>query len=485
MSQPKEVRQKHLICLMRCLQRPFLLTLVSGLYLAAPRIYASTTFTTLISFNGTNGAGPVAGLVQGADGNFYGTAPNGGPNSNGTVFAISPDGTFFTNFYNFAGGTNGAAPVGGLMVGADGNFYGTTFSGGTSNWGTIFQITPHGAFNQLARLSGTNGANPDVTLVQAPDGSFYGGTKFGGPYPNTTQGGTGYGSIFQVTTNGLLTTPVLFDSTNGANPAALVLGNDGNFYGTTEWGGSISSLKLGFGTIFGLSPDGTFTNLYLFSGGSDGGFPVAGLVQGKNGNFYGTTQSGGSNSIGTIFQMTSGGQFQSWLSFPASSVGGYPSAAMVQGSDGNFYGTTYIGGDPSQHGTIFKITPAGGLTPLIQFSGTNGFTPGANPLSSLVQGTDGNFYGTTVNGGAYNKGTVFRLSLPLTPIIRSIAKAGSMVTLVWNSAASQTYQLEFTTNLALGTWNNLGGTVIANDGTITSIDLSATDPNRFYRVLVQ
>ncbi len=455
--------------------------------LATPRLYGSITFTSLISFSGTNGANPVAGLVQGKDGNFYGTAPNGGPSSNGTVFAISPDGSFFTNFYNFTGGTNGAGPIGGLMVGADGNFYGTTYGGGASNAGTVFEITTNGTFSQLASLGVTNGANPDVTLVQAADGSFYGGTKYGGPYPNTTSGGTGYGSIFQITTNGVLTTPVLFDGTDGANPTALVLGNDGDFYGVTTWGGNNSQVPFGVGTIFRLSPDGTFTNLYMFTGFNDGGFPQAGLVQGNNGIFYGTTQSGGSNSIGTVFQMTSDGQFQSLFSFLASSVGSYPYAALVQGSDGNFYGTTYLGGVgvSGQRGTVFQITPAGNLTPLIFFTGTNGSYLGASPQSSLVQGTDGNFYGTTVNGGVYAKGTVFRLSLPLAPVFKSIAKTDGTVTLVWSSVASQSYQLEYSTNLAQGSWNNVVSAVVATNGMMTGSDPAATDPQRFYRVMVQ
>ena len=472
---------------MRYLPRTLFCVAILILPLITPRVYGSATFTSLISFNGTNGAGPVAGLVQGRDGNFYGTAPNGGASNSGTIFAISADGTFFTNFYNFAGGTNGANPVGGLIVGTDGNFYGTTYAGGASNAGTVFQISSNGAFTQLAQLSVTNGANPDVALMQAPDGSLYGGTRYGGPYPNTTQGGTGYGTIFRLATNGILTTPVLFNSTNGANPAALMLGNDGNFYGTTAWGGSISSFKLGFGTIFRLSPDGTFSNLYNFSGGNDGGFPQAGLVQANNGILYGSTQSGGSNSIGTLFQITADGQFLSLLSFPASSVGSYPYDAMIQASDGNLYGTTYLGGNLSttQRGTIFQLTPAGGLTSLLQFTGTNGAVLGANPQSSLVQGTDGNFYGTTVGGGLYNNGTVFRLSLPLAPVFKSIVKTGNTVTLVWSSAASQTYQLAYSTNLAQGIWNNIGSAVVATNGTMTGLDPSATDPDRFYRVMVQ
>src|SRR6516164_5824679 len=137
---------------MQRLLKPHFFVIVLAGCLAAARIQGAPAFTTLLSFNGTNGANPAAGLVQGADGNFYGTAPNGGPNSNGIVFAISPDGSFFTNFYNFTGGTNGAQPVGGLVIGTDGNFYGTTSGGGTSNCGTVFQLTPHGAFKQLAQL---------------------------------------------------------------------------------------------------------------------------------------------------------------------------------------------------------------------------------------------------------------------------------------------------------------------------------------------
>jgi uncharacterized repeat protein (TIGR03803 family) len=472
---------------MQRLQKPLLFAMVLAGYLAAPGVYGALTYTVLFSFDGTNGAAPAAGLVQGKDGNFYGTAPNGGPSSNGIVFAISPDGSFFTNFYNFTGGTNGAGPVGGLIIGTDGNFYGTTSGGGTSNWGTVFQLTPHGTFKQLAQLSGINGSNPVVALVQAPDGSFYGGAKYGGPYPVTTQSGTGYGSIFRVTTNGALTTPVLFDSTNGANPTALVLAGDGNFYGATAWGGSISSFKLGFGTIFRLNPDGTFTNLYIFSGGNDGGFPFASLVQGNNGIFYGSTEAGGTNSIGTLFKITSGGQFQSLLSFPSSSMGSYPLAAMIQASDGNLYGTTYFGGNLSttQRGTIYQLTPAGAFAQVLQFTGTNGVFVGANPQSPLVQGTDGNFYGTTLGGGVYNQGTVFRLSLPLAPVFKSIGRAGGTATLVWSSVAGQTNQLEYTTNLAQGIWNNVGYSMVATNGLMTGSDPAAADPVRLYRVMVQ
>jgi uncharacterized repeat protein (TIGR03803 family) len=455
-----------------------------GLWLMTPCLEAGLiTFTNLISFSGTNGANPVAGLVEGKDGNLYGAAPNGGANSNGTIFGISADGSFFTNLYNFSGGTNGAAPVGALILGTDGNFCGTTFSGGVSNWGTVFRISTNGVYTQLAQLAGTNGANPDVALLQGADGSFYGATKYGGPYPNTTSGGTGYGAIFQIATNGMLTTPVLFNSTNGANAAALVRGNDGNFYGTTAWGGNIGSFHLGFGTIFRLDPDGTFTNLYKFSGGNDGGFPYANLVQGKDGNFYGTTYNGGTNSLGNVFQLTPGGQFNVLYSFTGGSDGGFPYAGLVQGSDGNLYGTTYLGGTYG-FGTVFEITTGGNLTPLLSFTGAGGLYPGAHPQAPLVQGTDGNFYGVTYGGGTYNDGTVFRLSLPLPPVFKSVANTAGTVTLVWSAVAGQSYQLEYTTNLALPVWNNVGGGVPATNGTMTVSDSPGTDPQRFYRVVL-
>ena len=468
-----------------------LLLLAAGIlvtWLAVPDARGGIIFTNLVSFTGTNGpflgANPYAGLTPGTDGNFYGVAANGGTNGNGVIFEISADGTFFTNIYSFSGGTNGANPVGALILGADGNFYGTAYTNGVNNWGAIFQFSTNGTYTVLGSLGGTNGANPDTALIQGADGSLYGSTKYGGPYTKTTQGGKGYGVIFQLTTNGTLSTPVVFDSTNGANAAALMLGNDGNFYGTTAWGGFISQLPLGFGTIFRLNPDGTLTNLYKFSGGTDGGFPVASLVQGNDGNLYGTTEAGGTRQIGTVFAITPDGQFQPLYSFPSSSVGGYPEAALVQGSDGNLYGTTCFGGN-SQLGTIFQITPSGNLTPLVLFSGTSGSAPGANPQGVLAQGTDGNFYGTTSTGGASGLGTIFRLSVPMPPVFKAIALTNGAATLTWSAVAGQSYQLQYSTNLMQTNWNILGKFVIATNGAVTRTDLNAGDsPQRFYRVLL-
>jgi len=466
-----------------------LVMFVMVMCLAVSSVRGGIMFTTLVSFTGTNGpypgANPSARLVLGADGNFYGTAPNGGANSNGTIFEVSPDGSFFTNIYNFSGGTNGANPSGALILGGDGNFYGTTYNGGVNNCGTVFQFATNGTCTMLGLLGGTNGAHPDTALIRGPDGSLYGTTKFGGPYPKTTFGGTGYGVIFQITTNGTLSNPVVFDSTNGANSAALALGHDGNFYGTTEWGGSISQLPLGFGTIFRLNPDGTFTNLYKFSGGDDGGFPVASLVQGNDGNFYGTTENGGSNQLGTVFLITPEGQFKSLCSFTSSSVGGYPEGALVQGGDGNFYGTTYIGGD-NQVGTIFEITADGHLTPLISFTGTSGPSPGANPQGALVQGTDGNFYGTTSLGGANGLGTIFRLSVPM-PAVLAITLTNGAATLTWSAVAGQIYQLQYSDDLTRTSWPFLTKPSVATNGVMTATDFDdiASFAQRFYRVVLE
>ena len=461
---------------------------ISVMGLVVPEVRGGVVFTNLISFTGNSGAypgaNPYAGLVLGPDGNFYGVAPNGGTNGNGIIFEISADGGFFTNIYSFSGGTNGANPVGALILGADGNFYGTTYNGGVSNWGTIFQFSTNGTLATLGMLGGTNGAHPDTALIQAPDGSLYGATKYGGPYNKTTSGGTGYGVIFQLTTNGSLLTPVIFDSTNGANAAALVPGHDGNFYGTTEWGGSIGQVSLGFGTIFRLNPDGTFTNLYKFSGNNDGGFPVAGLVQGNDGNFYGTTSVGGTRQIGTVFVLGPGGQFQASYSFPSSSVGGYPYSSLVQGMDGNLYGTTAIGG-ANQLGAIFQITTSGNLTSLISFTGTSGSSPGANPQGPLVQGPDGNFYGVTPSGGANGLGTIFRLSVPMPAVFKTITLTNGTAVLTWNAVAGQTYQVQYANDLTPINWTNLTKLGPVPNGTMTTIDLDAAgSPQRFYRVVL-
>ncbi len=373
-----------------------------------------------------DGASPAGGLVQGSDGNFYGTTEEGGTNNGGTVFQITPSGTP-TTLYSFCaqrGCPDGEYPFAGLVQGTDGNFYGATQSGGPSGLnGTVFQISSGGTLTTLYTFclqSGCpDGEYPGGDLVQGSDGNFYGTTEEGG----TNNGGT----VFQITPSGTLTTLYNFCSQSGCTDgeylyAGLVQGTDGNFYGTTGGGGAQKS-----GTIFQITPSGTLTTLHSFcsqSGCTDGKIPDGGLVQGSDGNFYGTTAAGGtSNSAGTVFQITPSGTLTTLYSFcPQSGCadGRNSQGRLVQGSDGNFYGTTYAGGTRSG-GTVFQITPSGTLTTLYSFCSQGGCTDGKYLYAGLVQGTDGNFYGTTYEGGTGNNGgVVFKYPQTSTAIASSL-----------------------------------------------------------------
>ena len=368
----------------------------------------SVDFTILVSFDGTNGGNPTGGLVQATDGNLYGTTSGGNPADYGTVFKITPSGAL-TTLYIFTHGADGGDPEAGLVQGTDGNFYGTTYGGGVGGncyggigCGTVFKITPAGTLTTLYNFTGgSDGGNLRAGLIQGGDGNFYGTTPGDG-------GGGGDGTVFKITASGTLTTLHTFDGSDGANPwDTLAQGRDGNFYGTTLNYGSG-----GRGTVFEITPGGTLTTLDSFDG-ADGGNPWAAPVQGSDGNFYGTTGGGGAYGHGTVFKITSSGALTTLYNFGGADVlgsDGYgPTALLVQARDGDFYGTTQNGGGSSNCvagcGTVFKITPSGTLTTLHRFDGTDG----GNPFAGLVQARDGSFYGTTINGGANNYGTIFHL----------------------------------------------------------------------------
>src|ERR1035438_1763288 len=201
----------------------------------------------------------------------------------------------------------------------------------------------------LASFAGTNGSTPVAGLVQASDGNLYGTTSVGG----TSNDGT----VFRITPGGTLTTLYSFTGADGENPqAGLIQASDGNLYGTTESGGTIillgKPLTFIWGTVFRITPGGTETTLYSFTGGADGGSPQAGLIQASDGNLYGTTASGGAGPRGTVFSITPGGTLTTLYSFYGNSG---PQGALIQASDGNFYGTT-SGGGTSGGGTVFRIT---------------------------------------------------------------------------------------------------------------------------------
>lgn len=339
--------------------------LVVSLFCAATTIAASAqTITTLVNFNGTNGSrpGPQAPLVQATDGNLYGVTDFGG----------TPTSCIYTP--------------------------------GTG-CGTFFKITPAGELSVLYSFCSlskcADGANP-VSLIQASNGNFYGVTEYGGPY---SQGGNGYGTVFQITPSGVMTTIYAFCAQAGCPdgnlPVALLQASNGNFYGVAASGANQSN-----GTVFTITPAGKFTKLYSFcaqTGCPDGGFPGT-LMQASNKNLYGSTGFGGAHNGGTLFEITPAGQFTNLYSFVHSQVN-----TMILGGDGNIYGTQGAGGFQN-HGTVFKLTPQGQVTYLHSFCQLNCAT-GDSPLSGLVEGSDGNFYGTNYLAGiTYYAGSIFGMT---------------------------------------------------------------------------
>lgn len=359
-------------------------------------VCAAATETVLYSFQSgiADGAYPQAALLQYSDGNFYGTTGTGGTANNGIMFRITPAG-IESALYSFGTGTDGDVPEAALVLGSDGNFYGTTGYGGSNARGTVFKITPAGAETLLHSFGGAgDGVVPEVSLVQGSDGNFYGTTAFGGT--------ANRGVVFKITPAG--TETVLHSFGGGTDgliaDGALVQGSDGNFYGTTTNGGAA-----GFGTAFKITPLGVETVLHSFGSGTDGTGPLAGLIQGSDGNFYGTTGSGGTANNGIVFMLTPAGVETVLYSFAGPPTdGAFPEAVLIQGADGNFYGTTASGG-ANYSGTIFRITAAGAETMLWSFGAG---TDGATPEAPLILGNDGYFYGTTGNGGTAGFGTVFR-----------------------------------------------------------------------------
>jgi uncharacterized repeat protein (TIGR03803 family) len=453
--------------------------------------------TNLYWFRQNSGVNPHTGLVQGTDGNFYGTTESGGTGDVGTVFRISPSGSF-TNLYIFSGG-DGANPLAALVQGSDGNFYGTTYGGGASmkcsgfsggpptvGCGTVFRISPSGTFTNLYSFTGgSDGGNPWAGLAQGSDGNFYGATPAGGT--------NGVGNVFRISPSGAFTNLYSFTGGNdGANPlGALMQASDGNFYGTTKGGGTN-----GDGTVYQITPSGALTSLHSFIG-SDGASPASWLVQGNDGNLYGTTVSGSYRFyLGTVFRISPSGSFTNLHSFSGPGDGYAPFAGLVLGSDGNFYGTTFsIFETPLQgNGTLFRISSSGVFTNLYSFPGplAPGGIDGADPYGGLVQGTDGNFYGTTEFGGPGLNGTVFKLTVPLNPPANQISEIqffnvldSTIVALPIPSVAGETYQLQYSDSMSPTNWLNTGGTITSIGGPLVLIDLAEPLPSqRFYRAVI-
>jgi uncharacterized repeat protein (TIGR03803 family) len=450
-------------------------------------------YTTLVTFELTDGNNPFAPLVQGLDGNLYGTTTGLDKMDTGTLFEITTAGKAKSGLTFFS--ENGADPKGVLVQASNGNLYGTTVGGGSGTYGdggTVFEIIQEGSaivsqpilYRFCSQTNCTDGSEPYAGLVQAVNGDLYGTTYEGGAGVDCTNSG-GCGTIFEITTAGKLKTLYNLCSqtncTDGRNPAAaLVQATNGDFYGTTEYGGAS-----GEGTVFKINPAGKLTTLYSFCsqpGCTDGQVVVAGLLQATDGDFYGTTEYGGANGEGTVFKINPAGKLTMLYSFCSKAKcadGANPTGGLVQANNGFLYGTTSAGGAgiscyiDGGCGTIFEITPPSEskLFTVYNFCVQESCADGANPQASLIQATDGDLYGTAYNGGNNTAcspdgcGTVFSLSGGFQPFVHTLQTSGKVGTTI----------------IILGT-NLTGATSVAFNGSaatftvISASEINATVP---------
>lgn len=436
------------------------LTSASSNYGTIFKISSSGVYTVIRNLSyATDGANPHGHLTLAKDGNFYGITHGGGTNGVGTIFKLTPDGSFSV-IHMMNKTTEGGDSYGSLTEGKDGNLYGVTYDGGTYNYGTIFKVTTGGTLTVLKHLNQpTDGAYAQCDLIQATDNNFYGTTYSGGSigygtifkitsagsfsviknlsyssdgaltYSGLTQntdgnlygitrggGSKGAGTIYKLTLAGVFTTLHSFDPAvdGGNSSSALIKGADNNLYALCSAGGAYN-----FGTAFKVSTSGVVTVLNNFNGASFGNAPYSTFIKGKDSAYYATTSAGGAYGYGSIVKIC-GGVTSVLHSFNKSTEGGYPKGKLLLANDGNFYGMTSDGGSKNA-GTIFKLTPSGNFSVLYTF---NSATDGGNPLGGLMQAKDGLLYGVTISGGSNTSGTIFKISLSGTfTLIRSFVNA--------------------------------------------------------------
>jgi uncharacterized repeat protein (TIGR03803 family) len=461
----------------------------------------AVSFKSLDSFDVTNGLTPLGmALVQGLDGNLYGTTEFGGANlacnpkqvGCGTVFKMTPAGALTTiySFCSAASCADGSYPAAGMILATDGNLYGTTSGGGKIGYGEVFKVTPAGVVSTVysfcEAFGCTDGRDPQSPVVQGTDGNLYGLTVLGGS--GGCGGCHGGGVAFKLTLGGKLTvlhsfcTGTCLDYGDPSNP--LVQGSDGNFY-------SVITGRSGYndGNVFKMTPSGTVTILYNFctlKNCADGAFPYGNLVQGSNGSFYGTTSAGGAFGDGTVYEITTGGKLTTLLSFDYTTapLGALPEAGLVLASNGIFYGTAFQGGLASTCvfgcGTIFDITAAGKLTTLHEFTGSGTGNDGAGPYG-LVQHTNGTFFGATTGGGTKNDGTVFSLAAGARQFVELLpyyGKVGATIDILGQGLSSTT-SVSFNGTPAMftavsGTYITAVVPAAATSGTVTVVTGTAT-----------
>ncbi len=451
---------------------PLLSLLAMGAALSTSALRADQTLETLVTFSGDNGSNPES-IVQGPHGNFYGTTYNGGSGGKGTLFEV-PLNSPIKTLVNF-NGANGSNPESHLVEWNDGNLYGTTYSGGAYNKGTIFQLTPTGSFRTVVSFSGPNGASPISGLVLGSDGGLYGTTSNGGAY--------GKGTLFKITKGGGVSTMASNSaSVHSSGMRGLIDPKDMSpVYGST---GNMDSQTSDPADPGSASGGGMMQTIVNFSGAN--GANPQGLIRGTNGDFYGTTSGGGASNDGTIFELTPGGKITTLLTFNGAN-GANPHSRLGQLPDGNFYGTTYNGGTTNM-GTVFTFDPQNQLHTLVNFNGANG----AHPDSALVPWSNGFFYleslyqnlhiktsqvqwsgvnfcGTTSTGGAHDNGTVFQ-----------VTDTGALLTLISFSGTNGSELGTIPNSIVPGNDGNLYGTTYyggpSNQGTVYRVTLQVFPP---------
>jgi uncharacterized repeat protein (TIGR03803 family) len=398
-------------------------TLILITLVALPLAASVQDFTVLQNFNNTNGDDPSTPPILASDGNLYGATGHGGANAMGLVYKLTPQNKL-TTLYAFCSQTNctdGSGPAFGPIQGTDGNLYGTTYYGGANDLGVVYKLTLSGKLTVLHSFCLCKDGRYSNGLLADGQGGFYGSTLEGGSHQ--------FGTIFHLTAQGKLTTlynfcdsqPTCIDAyTNNGEFQPLILGVDGNIYGITTTGGQYYYLCSpgGCGTVFKITPQGQFSIVYNFctlANCADGGQP-AWLIQGSDGNFYGTTSLGGfeAHGGGTIFQLTTSGALNTLHSFSAAQDGtsGYAPYDLIQAANGTLYGITVFGGNEGQQcknigcGTVFSVTTSGAFGSLHSFDASDGYAP-----SGLVQTSDTTLSGTASFGGAHDGGVIFSLNL--------------------------------------------------------------------------
>jgi uncharacterized repeat protein (TIGR03803 family) len=358
----------------------------------------SSTITTLASFSAPNGGNPWDAPIVDAAGNLYGTTQDGGAYGGGTVFELPHGSSTLTTLASFTG-AGGATPKDSPIMDAGGNLYGTTFNGGTFGFGTVFELAKgSGTITTLWSFEGTkfgDGANPYGGLVMDASGNLYGTTTIGGAF--------NYGTVFELAAGSTtLTILASFTNTNGSSPhGTLTLDSSGNLYGTAQGGGTSND-----GVIFEVAAgSGTITDLASFNR-TNGQGPLAGLLMDASGNLYGTTQKGGHDFYGTVFEwVASTGKINVLASFNGTTEAAYPYATPVMDAKGNLYGTAYVG-DPAFDGTVWEVVKGSGkITTLVAFNGADG----QGPLAGLLMDSSGDLFGTTSGAGPGGLGTLFEL----------------------------------------------------------------------------